>query len=64
MLLSFGFGFPLALPLFIAGWAAGREARRSSVGGASGAAAAGETLGIIGTIGCLLFVAGCAAIVT
>ncbi len=64
MLLSFGFGFPLALPLFIAGWAAGREARRSSPGGASGAAAIGEALGIIGTIGCLAIVAGLVALVT
>jgi hypothetical protein len=68
MVLSFGFGFPLALPLFIAGWAAGREARRSSAGRASGAAAVGEALGIIGTIGCLLFcalfVAGFVAILT
>jgi Domain of unknown function (DUF1707) len=64
MLFSFGFGFPLALPLFIAGWAAGREARRSNPGGASGVAAAGEALGIMGTIGCLLFIAGFVAIVT
>jgi hypothetical protein len=66
MLFSFGFGFPLALPLFIAGWAAGHEARRSSAGRATGAARAGEALGIIGTIGCLLlcllFVAGFVAI--
>jgi hypothetical protein len=64
MLLSFGFGFPLALPLFIAGWAAGREARRSSAGGASGAAAVGEAIGIMGTIGCLLIVAGLVALLT
>jgi hypothetical protein len=63
MLFTLGFGFPLALPLFIAGWAAGREARRSSAGRASGAATVGEALGIMGTIGCLLFVAGIAAIV-
>ena len=41
MLFTFGFGSPLALPLFVAGWAAGREARRSSPGRGSGAAAAG-----------------------
>jgi hypothetical protein len=64
MLFTFGFGFPLALPLFIAGWAAGRGERRSRPGGGSAAATAGEALGIIGTIGCLLIIAGLAAIVT
>jgi hypothetical protein len=62
LLLSFGFGSPLALPLFVAGWIAAREARRSS-GGASGAVAAAEALGIIGALASLLFIAGCAAVV-
>ena len=64
MLFTLGFGFPLALPLFIAGWLSGREARRAAPDGRSGAAVAGEVLGIAGTLTCLLFVAGCAAIVT
>jgi hypothetical protein len=64
MFFSLGFGFPLALPLFVAGWVAGREARRSSPAGASSAAVVGEVLGIVGTLGCLLFVAGWAAILT
>jgi DUF1707 SHOCT-like domain len=64
MFFTFGFGFPLALPLFIAGWASGREARRAAPGVCSGAAVAGEALGIAGTLTCLLFVAGCAAIVS
>ena len=63
MLFTFGFGSPLALPLFVAGWAAGREARRSSPGRGSGAAAAGEALGIMGALASILFIAGCAAIV-
>jgi hypothetical protein len=63
MFFTLGFGSPLALPLFIAGWAAGREARRSSPGGGSGAAAAGQVLGIIGVLASLVFIAGCAAIV-
>jgi Domain of unknown function (DUF1707) len=64
MLFTLGFGFVLALPLFVAGWAAGREARRSTPAGYTGMARAGELLGMAGTLGCLLFVAGCAAILT
>ena len=64
MFFTLGLAFPLALPLFVAGWLAGREARRSAAGGASGAAAAGELLGVIGTGICLLYVAGCAALLT
>jgi hypothetical protein len=64
MFFTLGFGFPLALPLFVAGWAAGREARRSAPAGSSGVARAGEVLGMVGTLCCLMFVAGCAAIVT
>ena len=64
LVFTLGFGSPIALPLFIAGWVAGREARRSSpAGGLSGAAAA-EALAITGALACLLFIAGCAAIVT
>jgi hypothetical protein len=63
LLFTLGFGSPLALPLFIVGWVAGREARRSSPGGGSSGASAAEALGITGTLACLLFIAGCAAIV-
>jgi Domain of unknown function (DUF1707) len=62
MLFTFGLGFILALPLFVAGWLAGRETRRSAPGGAPGPAVAGELLGVMGTVVCLLFVAGCAAL--
>jgi Domain of unknown function (DUF1707) len=62
MFFTLGFGSPVALPLFVAGWAAGREARRAP-GGGSGAATAGEVLGITGALVSLLFIAGCAAIV-
>ena len=64
MFFTLGLGFALALPLFLAGWLAGREARRLAPGGASGAAVAGELLGVIGTLICLLYVAGCAALLT
>jgi hypothetical protein len=64
MFFTLGLGFPLALPLFVAGWLAGREARRTVPNGASGAAVAGELLGVIGTVVCLLYVAGCAALLT
>lgn len=64
MFFTLGLGFPLALPLFIAGWAAGREARRSAPAGSSGVARAGEVLGMVGTLWCLVFIAGCAAVLT
>jgi hypothetical protein len=64
MFFTLGLGFIVALPLFVAGWIAGREARRSAPVGSTGAARAGELLGMAGTLGCLLFVAGCAAILT
>jgi len=64
MFFTFGLGFALALPLFVAGWLAGRGTRRSAPGGAPGAAVAGELLGVMGTVVCLLFVAGCAALLT
>ena len=64
MFFTLGLGFALALPLFVAGWLAGREARRFPPAGPSGAAVAGELLGVIGTVICLVYVAGCAALVT
>ena len=45
MFFTLGLGFALALPLFVVGWAAGREARRSAPAGSSGVARAGELLG-------------------
>jgi hypothetical protein len=63
LLFTLGFGSPLALPLFVAGWVAGRRARRSSPGGGSSGAAAAEALAITGALACLLFIAGFAAIV-
>jgi hypothetical protein len=62
MLFTLGFASPLALPLFVAGWLAGRSARRSVPGGGPPAAVAGEVLGIVGVLACLLFIGGCAAI--
>jgi hypothetical protein len=63
MFFTLGFGSPIALPLFVAGWVAGREARRSAPDGRSGAAIAGEVLGITGALTSLMFIAGCAALV-
>ena len=63
MFFTLGFGSPIALPLFVAGWATGREARRSAPAGGSGSATVGEVLGITGVLASLLFIAGCAAIV-
>ena len=60
---SFGFLFILTLPLAITAWALGREARRSGVPGGRGTAAAGEALGIAGTLLSLLPIAGIAALV-
>jgi Domain of unknown function (DUF1707) len=64
LILSFGLLFALTLPLSATAWALGREARRSGVVNGRGAAAAGETLGVIGTVLSLLLFAGCAALVT
>ena len=64
MFFTLGLAFALALPLFAAGWLAGREARRLSPGGAPSAAIAGELLGVMGTVVCLLYVAGCAVLLT
>ena len=47
LFMSFGLLFFFTLPLAIAAWALGREARRS---GAGGTAKAGEVLGIAGTL--------------
>jgi hypothetical protein len=64
LILSFGLLFALTLPLSATAWALGREARRSGAVNGRGAAAAGETLGVIGTVLSLLLFAGCAALVT
>lgn len=62
LVFTLGLGFPIALPLFVAAWAAGREARRSPGSDGRGTAVAGEVLGIAGTGLCLLFLASCAAV--
>jgi len=63
MFFTLGFGSPIALPLFGAGWVVGREARRLAPGGRSGAARVAELLGITGALASVLFIGGCAAIV-
>jgi hypothetical protein len=59
---SFGLAWPLALPLFVTAWALGRDARRSGTPRVAGAARAGELLGVVGTLMCLVLLAGCAAV--
>jgi Domain of unknown function (DUF1707) len=61
---SFGLLFFVTLPLSITAWALGREARRSraAAGAGRGAVAAGEALGIAGTLLSLLPIAGIAAL--
>jgi hypothetical protein len=59
---SFGFAFPLTLPLAVTAWGLGREARRSGVQAARGAAVAGEALGIAGTAIGVLLLGGCATL--
>jgi hypothetical protein len=58
LLVSFGLLFIITLPLSVTAWALGREARRS------GAAPAGEVLGIVGTVLSVLVFAGCAALLS
>jgi hypothetical protein len=50
LFVSFGLLFFVTLPLAITAWALGREARRSAPPGRRGTAAAGEALGIAGTL--------------
>jgi Domain of unknown function (DUF1707) len=64
LLMSFGLLFPIALPLSVTAWALGREARRSGTCSAPGVATAGEVLGITGTALSVVWLAGCAAILT
>jgi hypothetical protein len=54
LFLSFGLLFFVTLPLAITAWGLGREARRAAPPGARGTAAAGEALGIAGTLLSLL----------
>jgi Domain of unknown function (DUF1707) len=56
---SFGLLFFVTLPMAITAWALGRSARRS---GAGGTAAAGEALGVAGTVLSLLPFAAIAAL--
>jgi hypothetical protein len=64
LVVSFGLLFLVTLPLSVTAWALGREARRSGATGHRGAAAAGEALGIAGTLLGVLLFAGCAALVS
>jgi hypothetical protein len=64
LLMSFGLLFPIALPLSVTAWALGREARRSGTCSAPGVATAGEVIGITGTTLSVIWLAGCAALVT
>ncbi|HEV2874823.1 MAG TPA: hypothetical protein VGW14_06705, partial [Thermoleophilaceae bacterium] len=50
LFLSFGLLVFLAFPMALTAWALGREARRSAPAGRRGPAAAGEALGIAGTL--------------
>jgi Domain of unknown function (DUF1707) len=61
LFVSFGTFFLMTLPLSVMAWALGRSARRA---GRSGAATAGEALGIVGTVLGMVLLAGCAAFVT
>jgi hypothetical protein len=63
LLVTFGLGAPLALPLFATAWGLGREARRTGPPDVRGKALAGELIGASGTIVCLLLLASCAALV-
>jgi Domain of unknown function (DUF1707) len=62
LFVSFGLLFFVTLPLAITAWALGREARRSAPPGRGGRAAAGEALGIAGTLLSLMPFTGIVAI--
>jgi hypothetical protein len=64
LVVSFGLLFLITLPLSVTAWALGREARRAGTSGGRGAAAAGEALGIAGTVVGVLLFAGCAALLS
>jgi uncharacterized protein DUF1707 len=59
---TLGLGFPLALPLFVAAWVVGRDARRTGAPSARGMALAGQTIGVVGTAVCALLLGGLAAL--
>lgn len=59
---TLGLAFPIALPLFVTAWALGREARRAASERSRGVAWAGEVIGVVGTTLCVIFLAGCAAL--
>jgi Domain of unknown function (DUF1707) len=58
LVVSFGLLFVITLPLSVTAWALGRDARRS------GATAAGEVVGIVGTVLSMIVFAGCAAVLS
>ncbi len=63
LLITFGFGFVVSLPAGITAWAVGRAAAKEGTG-APRVAKAGMVLGIVTTVGSLIVLAGCAAVIT
>lgn len=61
--MTFGLGAPVALPLFVSAWALGRGAKRHRPVGKRGIAVAGEVIGLVGTVTCVLLLGACAAVV-
>jgi hypothetical protein len=61
LFVSFGTLFAVSVPLSATAWVLGRSARRGGRHG--GTAAAGEALGVVGTILGMVVLAGCAALV-
>ena len=64
MVFTLGLLFPLGLPLGIAAWALGRDARRNGASRARGVARAGEVMGIVLSLWAALMLAGCAALIS
>lgn len=64
LLAPMGLLFFIALPLSVIAWALGRDARRSGACSAPRVALAGELTGITGTAISVLWVGGCAALMT
>ena len=61
---SFGLLFVISLPLSVTAWALGRDSRRSGSCGAPGVAVAGEVLGVTGTLLSVIWLAGCAVLIS
>lgn len=63
LLCSMGLLFIVSLPLSVSAWALGRSGRRREPEGARPSAAAGEVLGIVGTVLSCLALTACALVV-